>query len=178
MRTCTKCNIEKDLSEFYIISRTKKPRAACKKCCNAGSRARAKAEPEKHNARLQAWREANPGRATKIVRAWQKRNPERYKENQRRYKYGIGFQALWDKQQGLCASCGRAMQPEGKDPESVTVDHDRSCCSGPKSCGKCVRGLIHRNCNLVLGYAKDDLQLLRSAIAYLERWEAAHSVNP
>jgi hypothetical protein len=36
-----------------------------------------------------------------------------------------------------------------------------------------VRGLIHRNCNLVLGYAKDSVKVLRCAIEYLERWQAS-----
>lgn len=54
---------------------------------------------------------------------------------------------------------------------SVNVDHDRNCCPGYKSCGKCIRGLIHSKCNRVIGIAMDDIELLKSAIAYLEKWQ-------
>lgn len=170
MKTCTKCSETKAFSEFYLVSKTKKPRAVCKKCHNAAGIARAKADPEKHNARSKAWRQANPEKWIATVRAWQKRNPEQTKKSAWWSRYRIDFHALWDAQEGLCACCGGPMLPDGREPDSVTVDHDRSCCPGKKSCGQCVRGLIHRNCNLVLGYAKDDLEVLRGAVAYLERW--------
>jgi hypothetical protein len=32
-----------------------------------------------------------------------------------------------------------------------------------------VRGLLCKNCNLLLGHAQDRLRILRNAIAYLER---------
>lgn len=173
MRTCTKCGCEKDDSkggEFYYDSRTDKPRSWCKRCTNEHNLARASEDPEKHNARAKAWREANPEKWRATVRAWQKRNPERDLQNRRRFVYKIDFDALWEAQGGLCASCHRPMVRGGRDQNSACVDHDRRCCPGKKSCGKCVRGVIHRNCNLVLGYAKDDLRVLRSAIEYLERW--------
>jgi hypothetical protein len=31
------------------------------------------------------------------------------------------------------------------------VDHDHSCCPGRQTCGKCVRGLICRQCNTAFG---------------------------
>lgn len=169
MKTCSKCRTPKDESCFYIDKRTNKTHGWCKSCHNADSRARAKAEPEKHNARVKSWRKAHPGRATQAVRAWQKNHPEQDLQNRRRFVYKIDFKAMWDEQKGLCASCGGSMEPAGKNPLSVVVDHDRSCCPGPRSCGKCVRGLIHWRCNMILGYAKDDPQVLQFAAAYLEK---------
>lgn len=80
----------------------------------------------------------------------------------------VEWQTLWDRQQGLCALCGIAMLREGREKLSAVVDHDHKCCSGSKSCGKCVRGLVHWRCNIILGYADDDVALLRQAAAYLD----------
>lgn len=32
------------------------------------------------------------------------------------------------------------------------VDHDHKCCSGDKSCGKCVRGILCPGCNTGMHY--------------------------
>jgi len=173
-KRCTKCRLEKPIAEFHLNKRTQKPRSRCKICTNQDNVARQAAQPEKATARTNAWRAANPGRASQIARDWQLRHPEQYREVARRRKYlNLDFNAMWEAQSGLCASCGILMLREGRTPESVCVDHDRACCSGPKSCGKCIRGLIHWRCNMLLGYAKDDLKVLRSAIKYLEAWEAS-----
>jgi len=81
--------------------------------------------------------------------------------------YGIDFNSLWVAQQGLCRVCGVAMLPKGYDANSAVVDHNHKCCPGKKSCGKCVRGLIHRKCNLLIGFAEDNIELLEQAIKYL-----------
>jgi len=171
-KRCPKCCLVKPLSEYHLRTGTQLPRSRCKICTNADNIARAAANPEKHNARSKAWRDANPEKHSATVLAYRLANPERVRNNHFRTTYKVEFDALWQAQSGLCASCGRPMQREGKDPDSVCIDHDRTCCAGGRACGKCVRGLIHRNCNLVLGYAKDDIEILRAAIAYLERWAA------
>lgn len=71
--------------------------------------------------------------------------------------------ALYEQQGGLCAVC---LQPAPL--ADLHIDHDHSCCpSIRRSCGKCVRGLLCQGCNLGLGYLKDDVERLRSAINYL-----------
>jgi hypothetical protein len=81
--------------------------------------------------------------------------------------YGLGpgvYQQLLDHQGGMCAICRR--KPGLK---RLAVDHDHSCCPGPVSCGKCVRGLLCRGCNRdVLGHLKDDPASLRRAADYIE----------
>jgi hypothetical protein len=49
------------------------------------------------------------------------------------------------------------------------VDHDHNCCSGEKSCGRCVRGLLCHACNVILGHAKDNNDILKGAIKYLNK---------
>lgn len=83
-------------------------------------------------------------------------------------KYGISidqFIGMLHAQGGGCAICGSLSTGNGLD---WSVDHDHACCPGTKSCGKCVRGLLCNMCNLTLGCAKDNPEVLRAAAAYLE----------
>lgn len=49
----------------------------------------------------------------------------------------------------------------------LQVDHDRSCCSGTRSCGRCIRGLLCGRCNTGLGQFRDSTEFLSNAITYL-----------
>lgn len=48
------------------------------------------------------------------------------------------------------------------------VDHDHSCCPGGRSCGRCVRGILCRKCNVAIGYLNDDPALAKAVSDYLE----------
>lgn len=65
-------------------------------------------------------------------------------------------------QGGRCAVCHRELKKR-----NYCVDHDHSCCAGPTSCGKCVRGLICSPCNKYLGYIRDDPDTGGRIAAYL-----------
>lgn len=81
-------------------------------------------------------------------------------------RYGLTpeqYVEMLDKQGGVCAICKK---PEAK-KKRLAVDHDHSCCSGIKSCGKCIRGLLCSLCNNGLGSFQDDVQALRAAVDYL-----------
>lgn len=67
------------------------------------------------------------------------------------------YQEMLIQQGGVCKVCG---QPETKKPHGLSVDH----CHVTNQ----VRGLLCSNCNSVLGYAKDSLEILMKCIAYLE----------
>jgi hypothetical protein len=73
-------------------------------------------------------------------------------------------------QQGLCYLCGDPL-PDGR--ARVAVDHDHRCCPRKKSCEYCRRGLACNRCNLLIGWAKDDPQLLRLIADNLEAANAA-----
>lgn len=70
------------------------------------------------------------------------------------------YEELLAKQNGVCAICS-------KKPTRtyLSVDHDHKCCSGIKTCGKCVRGLLCQSCNSFLGRVDDNLI---TAINYLK----------
>ena len=51
------------------------------------------------------------------------------------------------------------------------IDHDHNCCLGQKSCGKCVRGILCSNHNIMIGNAADDIAILQKGIDYLTFWQ-------
>lgn len=152
-KLCTKCGSE------GLFSRDKQTKDGfkfkCNQCVNANNRARRKANPE--DAKLKD-------------RTRYARDRERIRERTRRGNFQTDLENLWIKQDGCCKLCGEPMLRAGKDSRSVCVDHDRSCCARHKSCGRCVRGLLHLRCNALLGHALDNPQLLRKAAEFLERW--------
>lgn len=86
------------------------------------------------------------------------RPPERNRLRDWKRKYGLteaSHAALLESQGGTCAICKR---PQGA--RRMDVDHCHE--------NKRVRGLLCRNCNLVLGHGRNDPVLLRAAAKYLE----------
>ena len=84
-------------------------------------------------------------------------NPDYFKHRERIRKYGITepeYDAMLSLQAGLCAICGG--QPGKK---ALAVDHCHET-------GK-VRSLLCANCNMMLGHAKDNVNRLYAAAAYL-----------
>ena len=102
---------------------------------------------------------------------WQQNHPEKVGEiqrkSQRKSKYGLTeekYNRLLEKQNGVCAVCKRPPTPG----QPLVIDHDHGCCPEIKTCGACVRGLIHQSCNLAIGGLEDNPILLRNAAEYLE----------
>lgn len=76
-----------------------------------------------------------------------------------------------------CEICGADMLARTREPghgklkAALVVDHDHGCCPVDKlSCGRCIRGLICRHCNVAAGLLKDRADIARSLATYLERW--------
>lgn len=70
------------------------------------------------------------------------------------------FNKLLEIQEGLCAVCKEYM-------EIPFIDHDHNCCPTVKSCGHCTRGLLCRGCNSMLGFARDNPDILKAGADYL-----------
>jgi hypothetical protein len=92
-------------------------------------------------------------------------DPERYREMDKfraiRLKYDLtpeAYVSLVDSQGGACAICSTSLSATARTPH---VDHDHA--TGD------VRGVLCFLCNTALGKFRDDPDLLRAAIAYLER---------
>ncbi len=88
--------------------------------------------------------------------------------NQHRIRrFGVDDQRLAEMlaaQGGGCAICGKT-EPGGRG--DWHVDHDHTCCSGRKTCGQCVRGVLCAACNWMLGSARDNADVLMAAAAYV-----------
>lgn len=59
-------------------------------------------------------------------------------------------------QNGCCALC--FVEFSDKPATRMGIDHDHRCCSGIKSCGKCVRGLLCHRCNVMIGFLEGFVQ--------------------
>jgi len=105
------------------------------------------------------------GKFARVCRVCAKANSK--VQNVKRYGISIErFNEMLTLQDGKCTICKGKFWEEVSSPH---IDHDHSCCNGQmRSCGKCVRDLLCRSCNQVLGCAKDDIETLKAAIAYIE----------
>lgn len=128
---------------------------------------------------MTAWYEKNSIAARAYSAAYYKRNSVRiaarkrshYRNNRDKaraydlkHRYNLSIEeyiAILESQGGVCPGCG------AEDPNQV--DHDHSCCSGEKSCGKCVRGILCHRCNKGLGLLRDSPEVLNALAGYVVR---------
>jgi len=106
-------------------------------------------------ARAEQYRREHPDRIAKIRR----RRTKAMAHYLRLRQYGLSqttYDELLAKQNGVCAIC-RLANPNGR---ALSVDHDHGT--------DVVRGLLCLHCNSGLGQFRDDSELLRRALAYME----------
>lgn len=96
---------------------------------------------------------------------------EYYSDMNKMYKrlriYGLTkdqFEKIMKDQEWKCLICKENLT------ETFNIDHDHSCCEGRYSCGKCVRGILCGHCNRGLGFFKDNVEFLKDAVEYLEKY--------
>lgn len=116
-------------------------------------------------------REYNQTHAVKVAarkKEYRERNVDRLRVYGRLWhrfrKYGLtreAFSAMLEAQGGVCAICKRP--PHGGRGGVLCVDHNHST-------GK-VRALLCHHCNMVIGYAEEDIARLLAMVEYLR----AHS---
>jgi hypothetical protein len=84
-----------------------------------------------------------------------KKNPRRFTARQVKSQYGLTIEqldAMILERQGRCDICN--------EPSRLHIDHDHKT-------GK-VRGLLCRDCNVMLGLAKDNCNVLMKSVEYLK----------
>lgn len=154
MKTCTKCESSRELSDFPQ-DRTKRDglHSICR-ACHSAQKKLWRSNPENRESgrlRSKSWREANPEKSARSVRS-----------STIKAKYGIDqdrFEEMLAAQGGQCAICG-ATSPRLSWGKHLHIDHCHET-------GK-VRGLLCQPCNTSLGRFGDNPDLLRKAAEYVE----------
>lgn len=164
-KTCTGCGETKPLTEFHKYSRNKVDgrQPKCKTC-----QAAYHSSDERKAQRKAAYHADDKGR--EYARKRRQADPDRARVIRRDWQFSLKpgqYDKMHADQNGLCAICSG--EPDGR-WAALVVDHDRKCCTGSKSCGRCVRGLLCSSCNAALGLFGDSIETLRSAITYLGRF--------
>ena len=86
------------------------------------------------------------------------------------YQHKLEYDRFLDilhSQNNKCKICYTVFDINSVESKKWCIDHDHTCCPGALSCGRCIRGLLCRKCNGLLGFAKDDVEILQRAINYL-----------
>ncbi len=103
-------------------------------------------------------------------RIWSAAHKDRWRGYKLKNRHGISveqYEEILALQGGVCAACKK---PPVKGARLLSVDHDHKCCpSKDKSCGKCIRGLLHSECNWILGASGENAELLRSIAEYADK---------
>ena len=176
MKRCPDCKKEFGPDGFYT-----KASPYCKECQKARrKREYAALTPKQLEDRRR--KRNNPhykaGQKRRLRRWKSKFTTKQWQEMRRKallkHRYGVTpewYDAKLAEQDGCCAICKH--KPNG---EKLSVDHDHKCCSGRRSCGKCLRGLLCQPCNATLGYIETHVPGgLEKVIKFLN---AQRSSNP
>jgi len=97
------------------------------------------------------------------------------------------YAATLVEQGGHCALCP-ATKGSSDGHTHLWVDHSHKCCNKSRTCGKCVRGLLCRRCNYLIGQLETLMQIglvpnatpgtwAERALAYLKSYEKPLTVG-
>lgn len=148
-KRCTNCNKNKTIKDFYLRNKEKGWLSSwCKNCV------------KQHVLSFQK----TPKQRTRIKKYWHTVKGKKIKQSaNRKYLYGINketFEKLLKESKGCCMICSSKKKGIGKGKNYLQIDH----CHKTKK----VRGILCSSCNLLLGQAKDKVDILKKAIVYLE----------
>lgn len=160
MKECIRCDAILPLEQFYSDKSKKDGKTPyCKKCRQDKAKTQNDKDPQKARDRAAALRRKK-GFAMDLARMG-------LSEEQ--------YSRMVEAQNGRCAICreNESMLLPSGEVRRLSIDHDHACCPTKRDiCGKCNRGLLCNRCNRMLGMVKDDLDLLISAVAYLEEYSS------
>ena len=100
------------------------------------------------------------------------RDPDYWRASHMRRKFGLSLTevaSMWERQDGNCLACGEAMVRRGRSANAASVDH----CHIKGT----IRGLLHNSCNVAAGLIYHDARRARLLADYLERTNAAPTLE-
>lgn len=146
MKKCTKCGIDRNLSDFYPHKNSKDGLTYhCKMCQGKYS---------------SNWQKNNREKRAEAKKRWRLKNPSKVMEGELRRSFGITlslYNQMLNNQNDRCAICNTDKSQFNR---RLSVDHDHKTDK--------IRGLLCDNCNHIIGQAKDNIEILKSAIQYLQ----------
>lgn len=163
-KKCSKCKETKLYTEFHSDKYKKTGLAStCKVCSNERVRDYVNNNLEdvrqKAKVRQKIYYKANKEKCLAGSKKWLKANPEKSRINSNKQnfkKFNMTYEQieeLRNKIDNRCQSCGSKSK--------LQADHDHETNK--------FRGLICKNCNSALGFAKDNTSILQSLIYYLNK---------
>lgn len=189
-KRCYKCDQTYPLNSFYSNKTNPDSKAdECKKCAKAIQIERRKNHDNSVSKRCSHCKEIKPASdfnkayvyckvcARALRREYYEQNEkgiprsEEGKQSLRRlylqHNYKLTpeeYDEMFRGQTGLCAICGQPEQYVNKgstEPSKLAIDHCHET--------GLIRELLCRNCNAMIGYAHDNPEILKKAIAYLKK---------
>ena len=139
------------MTEEALLQRREKKRLAAAK--------RRRDNPEECRRKAREYQKNHAGIHRERVTEWGRNNPDRRKHYALKRKFGITldqYNEILEKQEGKCAICRSDGCTTGR---RLAVDHCHET--------GYIRGLLCKNCNLMLGHAKDSNSILETALIYI-----------
>lgn len=163
-KTCSKCQTEKSIEDFFKDRSKRGGRGSfCKLCAVVNGREYYQKNAEHLNNRRKERQSLDPEKHRAYFQRHYKANKDRYRNNARNRRYSLTSEKIAEmlaEQDNKCAICREEFTGTPR------VDHDHNCC--PKtSCGKCVRGLLCNQCNAGIGMLKDSQDIILRAAEYV-----------
>lgn len=170
MKKCYRCLIEKDSSQFgQDKSRSDGLNSACKECNRISATVYRQKNREKNKTIIES-KYCNDCKLTLHVSFFQLASgtPDGFQAycrscgtaRRRASRYSITREQYREMISTSCEACGSR--------EKLGIDHDHNCCSGPKSCGKCIRGVLCSKCNTAEGLL-GSVENITGLLEYMKR---------
>lgn len=169
VKRCAGCDETKSMVEF---SRDKRSSDGLQGRCKACNRAYRAANRDRIREKDRKYQVANRDRIAEYKREHLAANRDQINERKREY-WATEVHGLTRAERNYIealqlARCAVCLDPFDDD---MNIDHDHGCCPGGTSCGNCVRAVVHRRCNLIVGHYESgtlrDLELAEMAAFYL-----------
>lgn len=165
LKCCTGCKKIQPVHEFKKSSNGDRLASKCRDCRRAACRSWYLRNIESERQRARDRMKVYGPKERERNKKWALENPEKARYHSRKkllgQKYNMTIEehdALFAAQNFSCAACG-SETPNSK--KGWSTDHCHA--SG------IVRGILCHHCNVGIGHAKDNIEVLRMWISYLER---------